>query len=257
MMNANSSNAGYSWLFWSLGAIVAGLAFHVCTQWIRQATIHTVWRHRWPMLLVAGIALGTGLCSAMVMSVAGAALEFPVGYSAAGAAGLWVASSLASFAVAATIARNQQPLALQASGGLLGVVASAVQAGWISAAGFRPGAEWQPEWLVGAVALQISGFGLGLWIAFSPRSHDRTVRTIRAVSALGVIMLATFAAQQFMLEAANLAKQVGSVYGENLPGWVLSLAGGALVPLVLAFMAVEMTVRTYRRRRHRNYIRQV
>jgi hypothetical protein len=63
---------------------------------------------------------------------------------------------------------------------------------------------------------------------------------------MGLSFLAGYA---LVLYAADLPVQIGSVYRYELPGAMLSLFGGAVLPVVLLLMAMDLEARRQQRRR--------
>jgi hypothetical protein len=144
---------------------------------------------------------------------------------------------------------------LLGSGALLAALATALQVGWIWAAGFRPGVAYNVEWLAAAVGAAVIGLGLATWVAYSEagRPDLGSQRSKRGLLwHLGGALLAglmVMAGQEAVMWAAGLSTQQGSVYQYDVPGAVLSVVCGVLVPLVLAAMVLDLWLRRPRRKR--------
>lgn len=248
---ADATSAESSLLIWGISAGVAMLTAHVTLGWMRQSQKEPGLRQNWRALLLAAGVLGTGICSTMLLSLAAAALSFPIGYMALMAPAIWAAAVLGSVPVAAWVALNQRWFSLLGAGMLLAAVATAVQVAWIMAAGFRPGVVWRREFVAAAAVLATVGLSAGLWVAFSFVAQESRRRTLWRVGAAMLVALSIVAGQELVVYGASLPSQVGSVYLRQLPGAILALAAGVFVPLVLSAMAVDLALRSSRRRRRR------
>jgi hypothetical protein len=144
--------------------------------------------------------------------------------------------------VAYWLMRRQNALAIAGSGLLLGLLGIAVQAGWLSAVGFRPGIYWRPAWAAGAAALLVVGMVASLWVAFSGSAERR--RNVMWRLGAGLMMgLSLIAGQEALLAGAGLTAQVGSVFKDEVPASVMCLVGGVLAPLVMSVMALDLELR--------------
>ena len=238
-------------LLWALAVVVSVLAAHVGLGWARlarRAPTSQPNQHATRALLLAGAALGTGLCSVAVLAQAAEVLSFPLGYHALGAFAMWLGAMLGSSAVAWVLARIYRWWAPLCGGVLLATLAAGVQAGWVVAAGYRPGVAWQTEYLAAGWLLLGVGLAAALWLEFSTTVHESGHRQLwRGVGTL-VAGLTLTAAHQVLMVANGLSAQVGSVYLDEVPSTVLTLLCGVLVPLTLAVMAVDLLFRQPRRR---------
>jgi NO-binding membrane sensor protein with MHYT domain len=249
MKEATPSPAESSWLLWSLGATVAWLAAYVALGWVEMAQRASGLRQRCDAVVLAAATLGTGLCSAAVISLGAAALAFSLGYDAWSASALWAAAIAGSSVVVCWPAISQRWWALLGSGTLLALLAAAVQAGWILAAGLRPGVVWQAELVAAAVILMIVGCSASLWLAFFGFGQDGRHRMPWRLGASGLLGLSLTAGLQLMMAAGRLEAQIGSKHLHEVPGTVLSLFCGVLVPMVLAAMGIDLELRREARRR--------
>ncbi len=239
----DSFDADFSLLLWLLATLVAGLAVHLSQGWVRWAQRGPTLRRQWRAVLTAAGVLGAGLTSATVLCMQAQALPFPVGYSALPALGLWLGATLACVPLVALPARVQRTWALLGVGALLAVLALGLQAGWVWAAGFRPGVLWRRDFVAAAAVLLIIGMALAQWLAQATaiQASDRRMAWRMAAALLAALTL--MAGQQVMTAAAALGTQRGSLFHDQLAGTVLSLVCGVLVPLVLATMALDLWLR--------------
>jgi hypothetical protein len=132
---------------------------------------------------------------------------------------------------------------------LMAVVVTAVQVGWITAVGFRPGVSWHVGYLVAAVVISTLGFGTSFMLAFPQAEWARHYRYSWRLAAAGLMALSFLLGYSLVLGAANLPLQVGSIYRHEVPGTVLAILAGSALPLVLAILAVDLEVRRRQRRR--------
>jgi hypothetical protein len=92
-MNASAPTADSSLLLIGLAALLAVLAAHVALGWLHEAQRRVGYLGpRGVGLVVAAIMLGSGLCAASVLVLAGEALSFPLGYRMLQAFILWAAA---------------------------------------------------------------------------------------------------------------------------------------------------------------------
>ena len=246
----NSTTAEFSMLLWLLGALVMALALHLSNGWVRRKQKSERLLQHWPPLLLAAASLGIGLCSALVLCMQAEALPFPVGYRFVAAAGLLAAAVVGCMPIVLMQARSQAGWVLFLSGALLALVATGLEIGWVWAAGFRPDVVWRREFVGGAVVLQLMGLAPVPWLAFAEAFQASERRLMWRLGALCLAALTVMGGQTVMLLAAGVVNLRGSVYQSEMPGTVLSLVFGVLVPLVLAALSLDLWMRI-RQDRHR------
>lgn len=247
---SDTSDSDLSLLLWALGLCVAGLSWHLSNGWLRIAQRGPTLRSQWRALALSAAALGTGLNAAVVLGLAAQPLAFPIGFHALGGLGLWVLGVLlCAPAVALPAVGAPQPWRLLLSGAVLVAVALGLQAGWVLAAGFRPGVLWRPEVLAAAALVLLVGLVLARWMAFSEATEvtPRRVAWRFAAVVLGAVTL--MGAQRLVAVAAGLSAQRGSLFENQLNGTVLGLVCGVLVPLVMAAMVLDLWLRRQQRPR--------
>ena len=244
-----SSNGDSSLLLWVMAALVALLAAYLFIGWLRRAQGQTGWREVLGPVLLASAALGVGMSSTMVLAMSAEALAFPLCYRWLAVPGLVLGPVIACVPVAWWLSRQQNWLALIGSGVMLAAVAVAVQAGWIIAAGLRPGIKWQFELLGVAAALSALGFVAALWLAYSDASSDGARKTLCRVGAAALMTLTLIAGQEVVGSSVALLSQVGSIYQREAPATWLCLVAGAIVPTILAVLALDLALRNRGHRR--------
>ena len=254
------SSSESSLLLWLIAVVVTVMSAHVMLGWVRQAQAEPALRKSWIAMLVGAGTLGTGLCSAIVLALTSEALGFPIGFHVWAAPALWLGAMLGSLPVVALLVRSQRWWALLLAGWLLVALAAAVQVGWITAVGFRPGLRWREELAAGAVTLMVVGILSGLWTAFGDAARQRDRAALWNFVGALMVGLSIVGGQLLLMVAAGIEQQRGALYARPLSGAVLSLACGVVIPLVLAMMAVELAMRqpsrsrrsgSGKRRRHR------
>jgi NO-binding membrane sensor protein with MHYT domain len=240
-----------SLLLWTLAALVAALSGHLGLGWVRQAQRRVTPHRPWPALLRAAAVLGTGLCSAVVLALSAEALKFPLGFRAVLVPALWLGAIVGSLPLALCLSGARHGLALLGGGLLLASLMGATQLGWINAAGFRPGPSWQATYATAAALLEVIGCTVAVWMAFAPAVQASPRRALWQVGAAVALALTLVAGQMLLHIAAGLPAQTDSVYLREVPGAVLSLVCGVLVPLGGAVMTLELALRERGSRRKR------
>ncbi len=237
-----------SLLLWVLSVVVAALAIHLGQGWVRMARRGAVLRQEWRAVLLAAAVFGIGITSALEVGQQAHALSFPVGYRWLAVAGLVPLSVLVCAPAVFVAAWSDRPVALLASGVLLAVAALGLHAGWVWAAGFRPGVVWRIDLIGAAAVLTSTGLAVAQWLAFSPAIQDSERRTLWRIAGALLAALTLMLGQQVMSWAAGLETQVVSSYRHELPGWVLSLVCGVVVPLASVAMLLDLWLRRHQRR---------
>lgn len=238
-----------SFLLWLMAAVVALLASYLFIGWTRRAQDAGGRPSAlWPALL-AGSALGVGLASSMVLVLSAEALAFALGYRWILVPVLVLAPMLACLAPAWWLSRRQNGLALAAAGLMLALVALAVQAGWLLAAGLRPGLRWNTPLVGLAAGLSAVGFTAALWLAYSDASGDGARKTLWRVGGAVLMALTLMSGQEIMVSSVGLLGQTDSVYQREASSTLLCLVAGALVPTVMAGLALDLVLRNRSDRR--------
>ena len=228
-----------SLLLWLMAIVVTLLGAHVFIAWIRRAQGPGSWR----AATLASAALGLGLTCSMLLTLSAEALPFPLGYRWLLVPALWLLPWALCVPIAWWLMRRRNWLVLIVCSVLLTAIAIAVQAGWLVAAGMRPGLRWNFVWVGAAVAVQLLGFLAGLWMAFSDASSEGDRKTLWRAGAAVLIVLAVVAGQECMVAAVNVLTQVGSIYQREASSTWLCLIAGALVPIMQGMAALDIWLR--------------
>ena len=244
-----SSNSESSLLLWVMAAVVALLAAYLFVGWLRRTQGGAGWRGVLGPVTLASAVLGVGMTSAMVLAMSAEGLTFALGYRWLAVPGLVLGPMIACLPAAWWLSRRQNWLALIGSGLMLAAVAMAVEVGWIIAAGLRPGIKWQFELLGAAAALTTVGFIAALWLAFYDASSDGARKTLWRVGAAALMALTLIAGQELVSASVALMAQVGSIYQREASATWLCLVAGAIVPTILAVLALDLALRNHDRRR--------
>ena len=238
-------------MLWVLAAAVAMVAAYVSLGWVREVQRQPRLRDSWKGLLLASGTMGAGISSCVVLALSSEALPFPLGYPLPRVLILWAAAMLACLPACYLLMRNQGVLATIGSGMLLAPVAAGVQASWVMAVGFRPGVIWRVEFLIASVVVLTLGMIAALWISFSEASRHGRRRRLWRLGGAALLGLSLIAGQEILVAGAGLLAQVGSVYKDHVPAVLVCLVAGAIVPLALSVMAVDLKLRRHQRhRRH-------
>lgn len=249
-MPETASSADSSLLLIALAAALAVLTAHVTLGWLHEAQRRTgLLGQRGAALMVAAATLGSGLCAVSVLVLAGEALGFAIGYRFQEALLLWAAAIAGSALVGLVLLTSVRWWAVSFAGVVLGGLVLALHAGWVQAAGFRPGVTWEPVFLAAAGALLAVGCCSGLWLNWSDSGGAQASRGAWRLGASVLIGLSVVTGLEVLDSGLGLHSQVGSVYSRQLGGSLVSLLGGVLLPLVLSVMAIDLGMRR-RQRRH-------
>jgi hypothetical protein len=251
---SSSTTHEYSIILWLAMAAVAVLTGHVGLGWLqmarRQASLTLGWRAQ---LLAAG-TLATGMTATAVLGLTNEILKFPVGYGSVAAPVLWLGAVLLALPLVALMSIFRRWWAVLIATLLLTGMVIGAQMGWIWGAGFRPGVQWNLKLLAVSATLMMAGFGCALWMANSQSTSSRSSsssepQTFLRLGAAMLLGLTLVVGQQVVMGAADLGVQRGSVYRNQVPGTLLALAFGALMPLTLSVMALDLKMRKQHRSR--------
>jgi hypothetical protein len=246
---STSSIAEYAVVLWIVTAGVAWLSAHVGLGWLARARRRPDLALSWRSQLLAAATLGTGVCATAVLGLSVQGMSFPLGYGAVAAPVLWLGSVIACLPWVAALTYSASLWAVLFAGLLLASMAGGVQMGWVWAAGFRPGVLWTWPVVATAAALMAVGCVAALWMAVNrPGAAGITPARLTRLGRTVLLGLSLLVGQQLVLSAADLGSQKGSVYRNQVPNSLLSLGCAVLLPLTLAIMALDLSMR---RRRHR------
>jgi NO-binding membrane sensor protein with MHYT domain len=262
----------FSLILWLVMALVAVLSGHVGLAWLAKARRRPSLVLGWKAQLVAAVTLGTGVNATALLGLTNEVVKFPIGYGAVAAPVLWLGSVILSLPMVAALSFSRRSWAVVLGASLMTLVAVFAQAGWIWAAGFRPGVRWNFQLLAAASAVMLVGFACALWVLGQQRRSSRIDGEAKDFMPLGMALLmglSLVVGQQLVMGSSDLHEQYGSVYRNQLPGTIISLSTGALVPLTLSIMSIDLVMRRQRpprgstglhpqkRRKRRHRVRQI
>jgi hypothetical protein len=256
-----------SLLLWLLSAVVYLMGLHVGLVAVRdvlrddrgeirpQDVGPLSPEDRLRLALTAGVAWGTALSMGFVLALASLPLPYAVGFHPAAGLLLWVGAVLLCCVLVQALLHWPFTPEHAIGGGVLGLLALALQAGWLAAVGFKPGLEWRVELLL--VAGLVMGLGLALALSVALCDAARIGATRRRWRVVGTLIAtgAVLAGQEVLMTGMKLVKQLGSVYQHQLSSSLLSLVGGAVVPLVflITLLLLYFSRRSRNRRHHRDF----
>lgn len=241
-----------SLLLWALSALTLLMSTLVCLGWTRQAQATPKWRHNWLACFIAGGAMGTGLCAAIVLALSAEALPFPLGYRWLDVPLLWLGSCMISILAMAWLANSGRGFAAIGAGVLVAMAAVAGQFAWVNAVGFRPGLQWDLPFVAAGVLLTLLGVCTAIWLAFSESSRFGRHRSLWRLGSALLLTLSVVAGQEVVLAGSNLLSQVGSIHRRDVPAPLLSMVLGVVVPLVLLVMLFDLKILRSQQRRTRH-----
>lgn len=249
-MNASATTVtDSSLLLWALAALIAIMTASICLGWLRQAQLQPTLRQNWKASLIGALVAGTGFTSAVVLALSAEGLPFPLGYRLRDAPLLWIGAVVAFWPALALLGCKIRWPAIVAGGALLGLVSTAMPAGWLFAAGFRPGIVWRYEFVAAAAVFMVILFCVALFVANSEDARTGHRRTLSRVGAALVMGIAPLAGQQLLLSGTNLVAQVGSVFRTEVPSSLLCLVLGVMVPLIWSLLMLDLRLRRQEQRR--------
>jgi NO-binding membrane sensor protein with MHYT domain len=241
---SESSPAEYAAILWAVTAAVALLSAHVGLGWLARARRRPELAQSWPAQLLSAATLGTGISATAILGLSAEGLHFPLGYGSVAATVLWAGAVIACLPLVALLTAISSGWAVLPACVLLAALGTGMQMGWIWAAGLRPGVLWDVPLLCAATALMGVGMLAALWMAIKERpSRSHEPKNMTRLGSTLLLGLSLVVGQQLVLAGADLPSQKGSVYRNQLPGSLLSLGCGALVPLTLVIMALDLSFR--------------
>jgi NO-binding membrane sensor protein with MHYT domain len=240
--------SGSLWL-WLLASVVMLAASFVAHGWLRQVQRAPPPRMAWGGLLLAALALGTGLCASFVIDLTSQGLPFAIGYKATAAAvllALAVGGCLLAFTLLAW--RPGWPAYIVA-GAVMSCTALSTQTGWVQAAAFRPGMDWDTAYLGAAWTIMFLGLVCAYALAHVRKGLNSRDRMGWRAAGSVVAALSLVAGQELVITGGHLSTQSATVYAHQLSAEVRTLVSSAAVPVVLLVMGVDLFLRREVKRR--------
>lgn len=243
------SSGDSSPLLWLVAALVSALAAYLFIGWVRRGRHVQTNRQALGPVALASVAMGLGIVSSVLLSLAAEALPFPLGYRWVLVPGLVAAAVIGALPLAFWLVRQPGLITVVGVGVLLALLAGLIQAGWVLAAGLRPGVRWNPGMLAAAGTLMAVGISASLWLAYSDASSDGGRRTLWRASAAALMSLSLVMGQELVLSSVNLLAQVGSVYQREAASPWMVLVAGAVVPVLMGMLTLDLVLRNHADRR--------
>jgi NO-binding membrane sensor protein with MHYT domain len=238
-----------SLLLWVLAALVAFMTASICLGWLRQAQLNPTLAQNWKATVIAALVAGTGFTSSVVLALSAESLPFPLGFRLRDAPLLWVGSVIAFWPAFALMGCRMRWPAIIGGATILGLMAVLLPAGWVFAAGFRPGIVWRYEFAAAAVVFSIGVVCIALFVAYSEEGRTGHQRTFARMGAAVLMALAPLGGQQILLSGTNMPAQVGSAFRTEVPSSLLCLVLGVMVPLVWSLLMLDLRLRRQEQRR--------
>lgn len=225
-------------LLWVASACIAFLGARTFLEYLRRLHFDGPLR-LWRELLLGSMALGAALWSAMVIDLGAQGLGFELGYHPAKVFGSLVAA-IVVIAVAVVLATVRPGWWLKLLAVPLAVLAGlAVQVAVIWSIGAEPGLTWRIEPLVFALLLLVTGLAFAGRMVVGARRGSRADRPSRRLMAALVLGACAVAAQELVVGASGIDRQVVSAHAHFLPEVIITLVAGAGVPILLVLMLVD------------------
>lgn len=240
-------------LLWVASAVIGFLGARTFIEYIRRVRYDgpvALWRE----LLFGSAALTTGIWSSLVLDITAKGMSFEIGYHPLKIFGSLLGVYMVVVVVLGWMTYKWTWFHELSAYALLTLCIGVLQVSVIWSIGAEPGLFWRTEPLAFALLLQFVGVGVGGRMVFGPRrgsTGDRTSRRLLAALVLGACGLA---AQELVLAASGIDRQVVSAHARFLPEVAITLVAGAVVPISLVLMLVDQRTQqraraSYRRRR--------
>lgn len=233
-------------LLWIASACIAFLGARTFVEYLRRLNYEGPVR-MWRELLLGSAALTGGMWSALVIDVGAQGLVFEVGYHPLKIFGSLVAVYCIVVMIVAWVTFRPAWPSQLAAAVLAGLLAALLQVTVVWSIGAEPGLYWQSQPLAFAVVLLIVGMGAAGRMVVGARRGSKDDRASRRLMAALLLGACTVAAQELVLTASGLDRQVVSAHARFLPEVIITLMAGAAVPIALVLMLVDQ--RTQQRAR--------
>lgn len=225
-------------LLWAASALIAFLGARAFAEYLRRLH-HEGPVRLWRELLAGSFALTACYWSAMVIEISAQGLVFELGYHPVKCLGMWLLGLAATAVVIAGASLRPSWYAHLAAAGLLTLLGLMLQVSIIWSIGAEPGLAWQAQPLVFALLLELAGLLVCGQMVIGPKRGSKGDRGSRRLMGALVLGACTMAAQELVLTASSLDRQVVSANARFLPEVVYLLLAGAATPIVLILMIVD------------------
>lgn len=225
-------------LLWMASACIAFLGARTFVEYLRRLNYDGPVR-LWRELLLGSAALTCGLWSALVIDVGAQGLAFEIGYHPLKMFGSLLAVYLIMVMLVAWVTFRPAWASQVAAAVLAGLLAAILQVSVVWSIGAEPGLLWQTQPLAFAVVLQIVGMVAAGRMVVGARRGSKGDRGSRRLMAALLLGACTVAAQELVLTASGLDRQVVSAHARFLPEVIITLIAGAALPIALVLMLVD------------------
>ena len=225
-------------LLWVASAFIAFLGARTYLEYLRRLH-HEGPLRLWLELLLAALAFAATLWSAMIIDLGAQGLAFEIGYHPAKVFGSLGVTVLAVAAVIVLATIRQRWLLKLLAAPLAALAGLALQVAVIWSIGAEPGLAWRSEPLFFAVLLLIIGVVFSGQMVLGARRGSRADRPSRRLMAALVLGACVVAAQELVISASGLERQVVSAHARFLPEMLITLVAGAGVPIGLVLLLVD------------------
>lgn len=225
-------------LLWVASACIAFLGARAFIEYLRRLNYEGPVR-LWRELLLGSAAFTVGLWGALVVDISAQAVAFEVGFHPAKIFGSLLACYLVVVMIVAWVTFRPSWLAQLGAAAVATLVVLILQVSVIWSIGAEPGLYWRTEPLAFALLVEFVGICFGGRLVVGARRGspgDRASRRLMAALVIGACMVA---AQELVLSASGLDRQVVSAHARFVPEVAVSLLAGAVVPIALVLMLVD------------------
>lgn len=229
---------GPSVLLWLASALITFLGARTFMEFLRRLNYEGPIR-LWRELLLGSAALVLGMWGSLVVDISAQGLPFELGYHPAKIFGSLVACYLIMVMIVAWVTfRPAWPSQLGAAV-VCALLIVVLQMSVIWSIGAEPGLYWQTRPMLFALLLEFVGLCVAGRMVVGARRGSPGDRGSRRLMAALVLAACVVAAQELILIASGLERQVVSAHARFLPEVMIALLAGALVPIALVLLLVD------------------
>jgi hypothetical protein len=225
-------------LLWMASAGIAFLCARTFVEYLRRLNYDGPIR-LWRELLLGAAALTAGVWSSLVIDISAQGLAFEVGYHPLKAFGALLGVYLIVVMILAWVTFRPAWPSQVAAAALATLLIAILQVSVIWSIGAEPGLSWHAGPLVFALLLTFAGVAMGGRMVVGVRRGSTSDRASRRLMASLVLGACFVAAQELVLSASGLERQIVSAHARFLPEVAMTLLAGAVVPIGLVLMLVD------------------
>jgi hypothetical protein len=223
-------------LLWLLGLLVAVAAAYVAFGELRRCRRAIGAAATVMHLLLASLALGSGLWGSMVLDIASQPWSYPVGLAPLWLGAAWALAVLGAALAFVGLAWRQNLVTLAMAVVLLAPVACASEGALILGLGLEPGMGWRWTTVATACWIAAAGTAAGLWLSLLGGGRAGRRRRAWRVAAAALFGGAAVAGQEMLMGAAAMASAVGSAHHADWAMKPVSVAVAVALPPLLALL---------------------